>query len=121
MKKMTVEERRRRRFTESFRKDQVALIESDKVTIQEVSKLYEVKVASIRRWLDKYGKKKRAPQIIISSNNDYNRLRILEKENGKLKELIGDQHVKMVYLEHLLELAKGQLGSDFEKKLESCY
>ena len=39
---MTTEERRRRRFTESFRKEQVAKIDSGELTITDVCRLYEV-------------------------------------------------------------------------------
>lgn len=54
---MTVEERRRRRFSEEFRREQVELIESGKLTRTEVSKLYEVKVSNVNRWLRRFGKK----------------------------------------------------------------
>lgn len=113
---MTVEERRRRRFTDSFRKDQVSMIESGKTTVKEVSKLYEVKVANVNRWLRKFGKKPLAEQIIVGSPKDFDRVRDLEKENKKLKELIGAQQVELVYKSELLEMARERLGDDFEKK-----
>lgn len=114
---MTTEERRRRRFSENFRKEQVSLIENEKVTIGEVSRMYEVKRSSIRRWLKKYGKNPLPEPIIVQSKEDYNRLNELEKENSKLKELLGEQHVKLAYSLKLVEIAKQKLGSDFEKKI----
>lgn len=113
---MTTEERRRRRFSEIFRKEQVQLIESEQLTIGEVSRMYQVKRDSIRRWLLKYGNKPIPERIIVQSKGDYNRLNELEKENRKLKELLGEQHVKLVYHQKLNEIAKERLGSDFEKK-----
>jgi len=92
---MTVEERRRRRFSKSFRKEQVELIESGKLTVIEVSRLYEVKPASIKRWLVKYGKKKIPEQIMITTNTDYNRVVDLEKEVSRLTQLIGQQQIKI--------------------------
>lgn len=118
---MTVEERRRRRFSETFRKEQVALIEGGQATVAEISRLYEVKAENVRRWLVKFGKKKLPERIIVSSSKDIDRLRDLERENEKLKAFIGAQQVKMVYLEELLQLAKDQLGEDFEKKWNSRY
>jgi len=114
---MTTEERRRRRFSENFRKEQVALIESEKVTIGEVARMYEVKRSSIKRWLVKYGKKVLPEPIIIQSKEDYNRLNELERENRKLKELLGEQHVKLMYNLKLVEIAKEKFGVDFEKKI----
>ncbi len=113
---MTVEERRRRRFSEEFRKEQVELIESGQMTKSEVSKLYEVKVSSIFRWLKKYGKKPLPEPILVSNGKEYNLIGELKKENERLLKLIGQQQVDLVYKSGLLELAKAKLGEDFEKK-----
>ena len=113
---MTPEERRRRRFSEEFRKEQVLLIESAKMTVSEISLLYEVKSENVKRWLSRYGKKKLPEKIIITTGREIDRLRDLEKENRRLMELIGKQHVKLVYQEELIVLAKEKLGEGFEKK-----
>src|SRR6056297_2014756 len=118
---MTVEERQRRRFTEAFRKDKVTKIESGELTVAEVSRLYEIKPDNVRRWLKKYGRKKLPEPIIISSASEYNRIDNLKKENSHLKQVIGDQQVEMIYLRGLIELAREQLGEDFEKKVKSHY
>jgi len=118
---MTVEERRRRRFSEEFRKDQVARIESGELTIIEVSRLYEVRTLSVRGWIAKYGKRGLPEPIVIRSSKDVDRLKDLEKENMRLKSALGDQHMKVVYLEELVKLAKEALGPDFEKKAGSHY
>lgn len=113
---MTVDERRRRRFSESFRKEQVRLIEAGKISVAEVSRLYEVKRQNVRVWLSKYGSKELPDQIIVTNSAEYNRLGAMEKEIKKLKELIGEQQVKIVAQQALIELAKEKLGKDFEKK-----
>lgn len=113
---MTVEERFRRRFSEEFRKEIVSLIEKGELTMAEASRLYEVKTASVKRWVQKYGKVEYPKAIMVQSIRDVNRVRDLEKENKKLKETLGTQQMKLVYMEELLKLAKEQLGTDFEKK-----
>lgn len=113
---MTTDERRRRRFTTDFRIQQVQLIESGKITIQEVSKLYEVKVDSVQRWLVKFGSKPLPKPIIISDGSEISRLKELEKENKRLLEIIGTQQVELFYQRALVDVAKSKLGEDFEKK-----
>lgn len=113
---MTTEERRRRRFSEEFRKEQVKLIESGKLTIGEVSRLYEVKRDNVRRWLLKHGKQELPGRILISSIKEVDRIKELERENRRLKELIGSQQVELVYKDELLKLARERLGDGFEKK-----
>jgi transposase len=117
---MTTEERRRRRFSEEFRREQAEVIESGQATIAEVARRYEVKADSVHKWVKKYGKRKREEGlIIVSSQKDFDRLAQLEKEHDALKVLFGEQQVHLVRLRKLLELAKAELGEDFEKKAAS--
>lgn len=118
---MTVEERQRRRFSETFRKEQVALIERGERTIGEVSRLYEVKRASVRRWLKNYGSQDLPQQIVIQSQEEVNRVRELEQQSAHLKKVIGEQQVELLYLRECLLLAKERLGADFEKKIKRSW
>jgi len=113
---MTEDERRRRRFSEAFRKEQVSLIELGKTTIGEVSKRYHVKTQSVRAWLVRFGKKSLPGRIMVTTGKDFDRIVGLEKENRKLVELIGSQQVELVYKDSLLRLAREKLGDHFEKK-----
>ena len=114
---MTVEERRRRRFSEEFRKEQVRLIESGQRTIAEVSRLFEVKADSVRRWVKKYGVNDPFQSVVIQTQAEVNRIKDLEAKTAHLKEVIGEQQVELLYLRECLCLAKERLGADFEKKL----
>ena len=113
---MTTLERRKRRFSTAFRKEQVVLIESGKTTISEVSRLYEVHYSSVKRWVDRFGSKPIEPTIIISNKSEYDRIGDLEKELTKLKQIIGEQQIRILHQDALIQIAKKELGSDFEKK-----
>ena len=113
---MTTEERRRRRFSESFRKARVKEIETGLVTVTDVSRLYEVKVSSINRWLDKYGTKKRSQIIMVETTDDINRLKDQEKEIKRLKQVIADMLLDSLVTKEYLLLAREKLGADFPKK-----
>ena len=113
---MTVEERRRRRFSETFRKEQVAKIESGELSVAEVSRLYEVQRKNVRLWIKKFGSTKIPEQIIVSTSADYNRIKNLEREVLELKQLIADQQITLVKAEAIKLLAEEKLGKDFEKK-----
>lgn len=113
---MTVEERRRRRFSENFRKEQVKKIESGELSVEEVSRLYEIQQKNVRLWLKKYGIKKIPEQIIISTSKDYNRVKDLEQEVAKLKQIIADQQIELIKTKSVVLLAEEKLGTSFEKK-----
>lgn len=116
LQEMTSKERQSRRFSESFRQEQVDLIESGNLSIGEVSRLYEVKRQNVKRWLTKYGTKEISPQIIITTSSDYDRIGQMAKEIKELKELIGSQQIEIVHLNSVRQQAEQILGKDFEKK-----
>ena len=93
-------------------------IELGRITIKQVSNAYEVKAQSIRRWIEHYGKEKLPGRILIQSVEELSRVKDLENETKRLKMVIGDQQVKIVYLEQCMNLAKSKLGKEFEKKIE---
>lgn len=116
---MTSDERRMRRFSEEFKREQVKLIESGGRSIAEVSRLYEVKTQNVRQWVKKFGARPLPEFVIIQTQEEVNRIKELEREVGKLKGIIGDLHVELLYKNELISLAKEKLGSDFEKKIKS--
>lgn len=119
MSKLTTEERRRRRFSESFRKEQVGYIDRGEKTIAQVSKQYQVKTSSVTLWVKKYGTKELAPPILIQTEEDVGLIKDLEKQILTLKRIIGEQQIKTLFLEECLLVAKEKLGQDFEKKVKS--
>lgn len=118
---MTSEERRRRRFSKKFRQEQVKLIESGKLTVQDVATLYEVKPQNVRLWLKKFGSKNLPGHIVISHCSEVNRIRDLERELSSLKILYGESQIEIAVLKSAVDLAKQKLGEDFVKKTDSHY
>ena len=115
---MTVNERQHRRFSEEFRREQVKLIEKGERTIAQVSQLYEVKRDNVRRGVKQYGINERPEMIIIQTQDEVNRIKDLQTQVLKLKKVIGKMHVELLYKNELLDLARKQLGPDFEKKIK---
>lgn len=113
---MTTEERRRRRFSEPFKKEQVRLIETGELKIIEVSRLYEVRPYNVSLWVKKYGSKELPPTIIVTDSKDYNRIGDLEKQIADLKQIIANQHIELISQTATIELAEQKLGKGFEKK-----
>lgn len=114
---MTVDERRRRRFSEEFRKEAVNRIEKGEITITQLSKLYEVKVGSIKRWIKKYGDGSYKTRIVVSFGEEIEAIKELEKEVKKLRNVIADQQIELQYYKLAKQVAERQLGKDYEKKI----
>lgn len=118
MEPLSRDERRRRRFSEEFRKEQVAFIEGGIKTVAQVCHEFQVNRNAVRNWLATYGKEALPKMIVVQTEGDLNRIQHLEKEKSHLKQVIGDQQVEILYLRQVLALAKERLGEDFEKKTE---
>jgi transposase len=118
MEPLSREERRRRRFSEELRKEQVALIEGGHKTVSQVCHEFQVNRNAVRRWLANFGKEALPKTILIQTEGDLNRIQNLEKEKSHLKQVIGDQQVEILYLRQVVAMAKQRLGEDFEKKTE---
>lgn len=84
--------------------------------MSDVSRELEVKYSSVRKWVERYGTKESPGTILITDKDEIGRMKSLEKENGQLLRMVGEQQVKIVYLEALLRVAEEKLGPDFKKK-----
>ena len=114
---MKVNPKRRRRFSAEFRKEQAQLIEQGKYTITDLCRKYDVCYDTVKNWVIKYGKHPYPETKWVVSQNDITKLRDQEKEIEQLKKIIGEQQVKIIYLEKFKEIIKEQYGDDIEKKI----
>jgi transposase-like protein len=115
MAALSREERRRRRFSEAFRKEQVAFIAGGLKTVSQVCQECQVSRNAVRRWIATFGKEALPKMILDQTEGDLNRIQHLEKEKSYLKQVAEDQQVEILYLRQVLALAKEHLGQDFEK------
>jgi len=113
---MRVNEKRKRRFSEEFRRKYALLVERGEYTIPEVCRKFDVAYDTVKNWVIKFGKEPYPQTKWIISEEEVDRIRKLEKEVDNLKKIIGEQQVKIVFQDKVIELAREKLGFDFEKK-----
>ncbi len=113
---MTREEKQMRRFSDSFKKEKVALIEKGKITVIELSRLYEVSRSAVYRWIRKYGLQSTSERMVIEKDSEGSKTKEL-LERIKLREQeIGRQQIQIRYLEEVIEYWDKELGKDLKKK-----
>jgi transposase-like protein len=113
--KMSVEKRRRRRFSEEFKKKKVAEIESKATTIAEVSRQYEVRSDNVSRWVKKYGKGKQKPMTIVEVESDTRKLREAEQRIAELERALGQKQILLDFQDKMIELAEKHYNIDIKK------
>ncbi|MBK9300146.1 MAG: transposase [Bacteroidetes bacterium] len=87
---MSVEQRRRRHFSDSFKQSKVHEIEAGLTRICDLCKTYQCTTNTVYRWIQKFGSMKKKPErMIIENQSDTQQLLALKKQVAELKELLG--------------------------------
>jgi transposase-like protein len=118
--KMSTSARRRRRFSEDFKKKKVEEIEQGILTMAEVSREYDVRQNNVLKWVHKYGKtSSKGVRMIVELESDTFKLITQQKRIAELERLVGQKQVKIEFLEKMLELTEKEYKIDIKKKFES--
>lgn len=114
------EERKIRHFSETFKKEKVKMIEEKKVSVIEVSRIYEVSRAAVYKWIRKYSLKISAGErIVIEKESEAVKTLSLLKKVAELERMVGQKQLQIDYLEKALELGSQEVGFDIKKKFDS--
>ena len=118
--KMSTSERRRRKFSDSFKIQKVREIETGKTKISEICKQYEVSSVSIYRWLNKFGNmKNNKERLIIETDSDTKQLLAFKKKVADLERIIGQKQVIIDFKDKMIDLAEETYGVDIKKKFST--
>ncbi len=117
---MTVDQRRRRKFSLNFKIKKVREIESGLTKVSELSQQYDVSTTAVYNWLDKYGTMKEKPErLIIEDQSDTKQLQNLKKQVAELERIIGQKQVLLDFKDKMIDLAEEHYGVDIKKKFST--
>jgi len=106
----------RRVFSEGFKRDKVRLYETGKMTVPQMSRLYDVSETAIYKWIDKYRITPPSQRIVIETDSDYLQLLALQKRVETMERLIGNQQIQLDYQNSVIKTASEHYEEDLEKK-----
>ncbi|HOG06180.1 MAG TPA: transposase [Paludibacter sp.] len=115
--KLSVSERQRRRFSDSFKLQKVREIETGQTKVSEICSQYQVTSAAIYRWIDKFGiMKDKKERLVVESESDTRQLIELKKRLSELERIIGQKQIQIDFQNKMIELAEETYGVDIKKK-----
>jgi transposase-like protein len=118
--KQSVKERQSRHFSEHFKRQKVKEIQSQRSSVNEICKQYEVSSTSVYKWLKQYGVNYESPvRTIVESESDTRELLALKKKNADLERLIGQKQIFIEFQNKMIDLAEEAYGVDIKKKFSS--
>ena len=117
--KQSIDERRRRIFSEDFKRKKVREIEQKITTIAEVSREYEVRASNVSKWLTQYSTNRmKSVRTIVESESDTRKLFDLQQKIAELERVIGQKQLLIDFQAKMMELAEQEYGIDIKKKFE---
>lgn len=108
-----------RTFSEEFKREKVKLIEEGKIGVREISRTYQVSTTSVYKWINKYSTLPKTERIVVEKVSESAKNIELMKKIAELERALGQQQLKMIYLETVIECANELTGEDLEKKYKS--
>lgn len=117
MEKLTNEERKRRRFSESFKRKKVQEIESGQVKISEICRVYQIRRTAVYKWLYKYGSmQQKKERLIVETESDTQKVMELQKRVAELERIIGQKQIEIDFKDKMIDLAEEVYRVDIKKK-----
>ncbi len=114
--KMSESERRRRTFSESFKRAKVLELEQGKTKVNEICRAYELSTSTVHRWVNKFGKTQKPVRFVVEADSDSKKLLELKKKIAELERVIGQKQIMIDFQSKMIELAEEAYGVDIKKK-----
>ncbi|MCF0059852.1 transposase [Dyadobacter sp. CY356] len=108
--------RPRRIFSEQFKREKVGQILAGEVSILSLSKLWDVSLNSIYKWVYKYSPDhKKGTTMVIQKDSEATKLNELQQKIAELERAIGQKQMVIDYQDKLIEIASKELEIDLKK------
>lgn len=114
--RLSLEERKRRTFSESFKKKKVKDIELGKVNVSQICKVYQVSAVSVYKWISKFGSGNKPERIVVESKSDTQKILSLKKRIAELERILGQKEIELVFKDKMIDIAEDKFGIEIKKK-----
>ena len=109
--------RKKRVFSEAFKRELVRLFEQGKFSVLQLEKLYGVSISVIYKWIYQYSQfNEPGYRVIEMKQSSTSKLKAMEQRIKELEKIVGQKQIKIYFLEELINVAKEELKIDIKKK-----
>lgn len=112
--------RKKRIYSEDFKKQIAKDFESGRYSVLELEKLFGVSNRSIYQWIYKFSTfNDKGYRVIEMKDSADKKVKDLEKKIKELERMVGMKQIKIDFLEKMIEIAGEEFGIDIKKKLDT--
>jgi transposase-like protein len=114
--KLTTQERQRRSFSETFKRNKVQEIESKQVRVSDICRQYSVSAVSVYRWINTYGlEQHKHERLIIETMSDTKKIKELRERMAELERMVGQKQIEIEFYKKMIDLAQEHYGIEIKK------
>jgi transposase-like protein len=105
-----------RTFSEAFKIEKVKLIDEGKLSVRQVSDIYDVTTMAVYNWLRKFSKLPRGERIVVEKISEAQKNMELQNQIRELEQALGRKQMELDYYKEVVKLTSETIGEDIEKK-----
>ena len=109
--------RKRRSYTDEFKKEIVKGFESGEFSVSQLGKLYGIHNVVIYRWIYKFSTfNEKGVRVVEMKQSSSLKLKELAQKVKDLERIVGQKQIKIDYLEKMIDIASEEFDIDIKKK-----
>src|SRR5215813_5641357 len=109
--------RKKRKYSEDFKRQLVELFETGKFSVLQLDKLYGVPFNLIYKWIYHYSTiNEKGYRVVEMKQSSTSKLKSLEQKVKQLEQLLGQKQIQIEFLQKMIETAEQELKIDIKKK-----
>ncbi len=106
----------RRTFSEAFKREKVGLIDQGKLSVKELSKIYEVSDRAVYTWLKKFSKFTAGERVVVEKISEAKKTIELHHQVKELEQALGRKQLELDYYKEVVNIISEEEGEDVAKK-----
>jgi len=115
-----LEIKQRRLFSEAFKREKVKDLLEKRISIRQLSSLYEVSRTAIYNWLYTYSPHhEQKTNLVVQMESEAHKSQMLQQRVAELERVIGQKQLELDFLNKLFEIGSQELGFDIKKNLST--
>jgi transposase len=115
-----LEIKQKRSFSESFKREKVKDLVEKRISIKQLSSLYEVSRTAVYNWLYAYSPHHEQKTIlVVQMESEAHKSQMLQQRVAELERVIGQKQLELDFLNKLFEIGSQELGFDIKKNLST--
>jgi transposase len=112
--------KKRRKYSDDFKKEIVRLFESGEFSVYQLEKIYGVGNPTIYSWIYKFSTfNEKSYRVVEMKESSNKKMQELEAKVKELEQIVGRKQITIDYLNKMMDVAKEEYDIDIKKNFDT--